>query len=672
MRHLLAGGALVAITLLAFSNSFRAGIAGDANTLVLKDPRIRQANAENLGLIFEHTYYWPTGEAGAYRPFTTLSFLFNYAIFGNRDRPAGYHWINFLLHAANVLLVYALARRWIPDFWVPVFAACVWAVHPVLTEAVTPISGRADLLAALGVLSGFWMYLRGRESSGGAGLAWFLGVAAATTLGAFSKESAVSIAAVIGVYELMARQRVRARAITMGLVAVAIPIAAMLFQRSRVLAASWPAEYPFVDNPILGADFLTGRLTAIKVIGRYLWLLVWPARLSIDYSYAEIPLARGIAADWIAWISVLAVCAGIASLYRFNRAALFLAAFGVVTFLPVSNLVLPIGTIMGERLLYLPAVGMLGCATVVICAIAQRVAAPRAAPVFLGIVIAVFAARTWTRNQDWRDDLTINTASLPASPDSFRLHNQIASLLFASDPSHANIERVMEESEKALALLDPLPDSRNVRDPWRLAGGYSLLKGELRNDAAAFERAREVLSRAAAIDNSMQASYAPKLAAWKARNPGAASIPRSGDAEVYQLLSRVHLRLGNTAAALDAAREALVLLPASSEGYRQVVYTLLSANRLDAAAVALFQGFIVTNDTSLLENLLKLYRAGLDRTGCAGSRGPMPDPSCEMVRRHACAAVADLGRVPLSADIAERRKQTAQSYQCPAAPAPPF
>jgi hypothetical protein len=110
-RHLLVCFALCVIALVAYSNSFSTGFAMDSRALLLDDPRIREATPQNVGLILQHTYWWPTGEAGLYRPFTTLSYLFNYAILGNHDRSAGYHWINFLLHLGNVLLVYLLTLR---------------------------------------------------------------------------------------------------------------------------------------------------------------------------------------------------------------------------------------------------------------------------------------------------------------------------------------------------------------------------------------------------------------------------------------------------------------------------------------------------------------------------------------------------------------------------------
>src|SRR5579872_5493361 len=141
-RYWLASLALLVLTLLAFSNSFSAGLALDNQLLITGDPRIQQATAHNVSQIFQHTFWWPNGEAGIYRPLTTFSFLFNYAILGNGTAPGGYHLINFLLHAVNVLLVFGLSRRVfsrVTDRALPLAmsTAALWAVHPVLTESVT-------------------------------------------------------------------------------------------------------------------------------------------------------------------------------------------------------------------------------------------------------------------------------------------------------------------------------------------------------------------------------------------------------------------------------------------------------------------------------------------------------------------------------------------------------
>ena len=134
-----------------------------------------------------------------------MSFLFNYAVLGNGKHPEGYHIVDFLLHAGNICLAFALALRLVRRFWPSVFIAGVWAVHPVLTESVTNIVGRADLLAAMSVLGGLLIYLKSTEcparNKRGRRLAWLAALMVTTTLGIYSKESAVAIVAAIALYE---------------------------------------------------------------------------------------------------------------------------------------------------------------------------------------------------------------------------------------------------------------------------------------------------------------------------------------------------------------------------------------------------------------------------------------------------------------------------------------
>src|ERR1700693_1132265 len=292
-RHLLAAAALCTAAVTAYSNSFQAGFTLDNKILLLQDPRIRDAAAGNIGLIFQHTYWWPHGESYLYRPFATLSYLFNYAVLGNADRASGYHSINLLLHAINVLLAYSLAHRLIRRFWPAVFVAGLWAVHPVLTESVTNIVGRPDLLATGSILSGLLISLTAAESTGARRLVWLAGLMAVTAVGIFSKESAIAIVGIIAAYALVWwREGGYGRKLLWGCLAAAPPVAALWYLRSAAIAGSPPARFPFTDNPLVAADSWTARLTALKVMGLDLWLMIWPAQLSSDYSYAQIPLTH--------------------------------------------------------------------------------------------------------------------------------------------------------------------------------------------------------------------------------------------------------------------------------------------------------------------------------------------------------------------------------------------
>jgi protein O-mannosyl-transferase len=572
---------LCSLTLLAFSNSFQSGFILDNKGLLL-DPRLRSATPENIALVLKHTYWWPTGEAGLYRPFTTLSYLFNYAILGDGDQPAGYHSINLILHLGNVLLAYILALRLIRSFWPSAFVAALWAVHPASTESVTNIVGRADLLAAMAVLSGFWMYLKSTEAKAWTRVVWLAGLAVVTTLGVFSKESAVAILPLIILYELVWwKDRRPHRALLFGSIATILPIAAMLYQRAVVLAASPPAEFPFTDNPIVGAGWWTARLTAIQVMARYLWLTIWPVKLSVDYSYRQIPLAQGAIEDWLTGLAVLAVAIGIALLYRWNRACFFLACFAFVNFVPASNLMFPIGTIMADRLIYLPSLGLLPCIVIAIYTIARNPKTAALAPIALSLITVGFAIRTWIRNRDWRTDLSIATADVRTSPNSFKLHRLLAASLFESDTGRSNIDQVIAEQEKSLALIDSLPAKLSPLDAYRQAGYYYLVQGEhspAQSAPAAYKRALQVLLRCLEID--------------QAARPSSLS---GGDSQAYLLLSIAELRLENVGLAYDAVSKGRALDPLNPQMYRQLSDVLAHQRRNEEASVALLPANAITS-----------------------------------------------------------------------------
>jgi len=664
-RSVYGAAALALISLLAYANSFSAGFVYD-NAMLLEDPRLRELSGSNIGLIFQHTYWWPTSEAGLYRPFTTLSYLLNYAVLGNAQQPAGYHVINFLLHLGNVSLVYALTRRFLREFWPAFFAAALWAVHPVLTESVANIIGRSDLLAGLAVLSGFLMYLKSTESAGARRFAWLAGLAAVTAAGVFSKESAVVIAGVIALYELTwwkerkaagprAAEEREVRApprypLLLGLGATLLPIAVMLFQRSSVLAAAHIPKVPFLDNPIVGASFWRGRLTALAVIPLYLGLTLWPARLSADYSYAQIPIVHGSWQDWTACLAVVAAALLVVALYRWKRTAFFLAGFAAIAFLPTSNLLFPIGTIMAERFLYLPAIGLVACLVMAIDAAGRKIPIRHFAPVVLCVLTAACAVRTWIRNGDWQDDRALAESVVRACPNSFRGHTQLALLLVPGDGPGPDLDRAIAEVERSAAILDRLPDSQNNAKAYRLAGDFYLAKGdaERARDASqgseAYQRALRFLQRAIAIDRSVRAEYDREGGAEWAHRHGEATASDKGDPDAYWMLVEADLRLGNTTAAAAAADRALALHLVSPEGYRQVSYAYVAEHRPDDAAVALIAGGLITSDPRLPSDIVNFYQRVFSGSCAikAGPEGPDLNPACEMVHQHFCTAFVEV------------------------------
>ena len=430
--------AISGLVLVAYSNSFHAALVFDNASVIGEDPRIRQATPQNIeSILTEKYWYGASGRSltsGLYRPFTTLSYLLNYAVLGNGSRPAGYHAVNLLLHLLNVALVYALGMVIFGEI-APAWAlAAIWGLHPLLTESVTNIVGRADLLAALGVLAGLLCSVQAATALGRRRVAWLAGLAAAQAVGIFSKENAAVLPGIMLLFDLTWSTRATWRRRVAAYAIVAVPIT-LFFCARGALRIHMLVE--FAENPLVSAGFWTARLTAVKVLGMCLGLFLWPARLSADYSFNAIPLFGWRISYWEDAQALIAsaVCLGAALLAvllavrwrHTGRPLLFFLLFFFVAVSPTSNLVILIGSIMAERFLYLPSVGLAGCVVAATLALGRSgfLKRPAAAPVAwaaLALVCLAFTARTYARNVDWQDDRSLWTSTVAASPESARPH----------------------------------------------------------------------------------------------------------------------------------------------------------------------------------------------------------------------------------------------------------
>lgn len=661
-----AGLALLCIA--AYANGITTGFALDSRQLILRDPRVHALTWDNLRLIAQHTYWWPNGESGLYRPLTTVTYLLNYAAFGNGERPAGYHVVNVLLHITNVVLLWRVVVRLTGRVWPPVAAAALWAVVPLSTEAVTNIVGRADLLATAASLSALLLYVRARET--GRGWNWRLvPVACLIAAGSLAKESAIAIVgALLLVEALWWSGRASRHRLLMLAACCVVPVGLWAWQRALVLAAGGAAEFPFTDNPIAGAPFWQGRLTAVQVMWRYLTLLAWPARLSADYSYPQIPLATGTLADWASVI--LLVTGSVAALWQLRvlRPALFFALFALITFLPASNLLFATGTIMGERLLYLPSAGILAVVAIGIAAVARDGARRQAATVFVAVVTMAYGARTVARNRDWTDDLTLWRSTVAAAPASAKAHRALAEALYEADPTHRNLDEVIASADRAVALLEPLEDERNTFQAFRQAGAYYLDKAtqvEQATPANPAER-RRLYSRALHLLD--RAVVIARLGA--SQLPGGSMEP---EADAQRLRAAAILGLENPSLALVAAKRSRELSPLHPLGYRLSTSALLAMHRDEEAVMTLLTGSIVSGDQALGRDAMSLYAQGADPEGCAlvgaGASAAL-NPQCSTVVRHSCiasaAALQILTKAGQTGRAAQTRDTATAAFACPA------
>jgi hypothetical protein len=488
----------------------------------------------HLQTIFSKNYWFPTWESDLYRPVTTLSYWLNYGI-NHRSHPAvlwvrqwttarangmidqfnflidcahrwfnlpldyqlahydppraeltsaqdglepaGFHFVNLLLHWANALMVFVLARRILASSWAGLWVSAVFAVHPLGTESVTNIVGRADLLATLAILLGLQLHLRACAASGLRRAGYLTLLTVVSLVGMFCKESAVVVVGVMGLYDISAPRAqpgqsqlaaIRehfARGAWLSYVFVVPCVIALFFVRLWFFHDSPVFDQIFADNPTVHANFWHSRMTAVGVLGGYLRLCLWPATLSCDYSYNQVPLFGNTfhGFDRSCWVSLMILGAMLAlSLWawRRKRPLFFFLALFAGTILPVANVLMLIGTIMAERVMYLPMLGIIGAVAVVVPILLHKTGLPAVWRAGLlaaaGVVVVVgMSVRTFYRNVDWVDDMHLWTSAVKACPNSYKVYQALATAIYQTDrQSLPVIDSAIAVARQGLTVLD--------------------------------------------------------------------------------------------------------------------------------------------------------------------------------------------------------------------------
>lgn len=334
-----------------------------------------------------------------------------------RPKAWRFHLTNVLLHAGCVLLLFGWLRGLLRRHGAATASACAWvaaalfALHPLLVEAVQVPSYREDLLFLFGLLG-----LLAAGALDRPGMRWPLQIGA-FLLAAGAKESVVVVPPLlvwIGCCFGAERKPARAWWVLVGLSAAGVAAYLVLAYAGRPLQAAGGAWNG------LALRWPENIWTAPWLWLRYLGLLLLPWPLSADRVVEAIasPVSLRFGAGLLA---MLAASATALALRR--RAPLPALGLGwlLLAFLPVSNLV-PLYNPMADRYAYFLAPGFTLCAAALLVGWASgpRAAARRVLTWGLAAVAALYVLRIQVRLHDWRSDRALWEATARAEPRSAR------------------------------------------------------------------------------------------------------------------------------------------------------------------------------------------------------------------------------------------------------------
>jgi tetratricopeptide (TPR) repeat protein len=616
----LAAAAAALLAVAVYANSLRNGLVYDDINVITANEAVTDAR-DWRRILLTPSWFARANPTIAYRPLTTWTFALDHAAHGLH--PFGYHLVNVLAHAGVAALVVALAAALGLSTAPAGFAGLFFAAHPIHTEAVANVVGRAEILATGLALSA--LLLQQRAAIGvRPGLA-IAGAAAAYGLALLSKEHAIALLALLPLADLVCLdggsprlflRRLRGRRLAF-YVAVAAITAGYLVLRTAALGGvigaggANLAAIDFHANPSASAPTLLRVLTALKVQALALWLLFVPLELSADYSYRQIPVV-GAAAEPGA-IAGLAVAAGLAGLavvlWRWNRTAFFWLALALVTYGIVSNIVFPIGTIFGERLLYLPSVGF--CALLAMAL--ARPAGSRGRIVAGSVAVALVVAwglGTVRRNPIWHSALSLAKATVKSAPASAHAHHMLGTTYakggrdddalaafadaLAIDPDHVHslydagvIYQRRDQLIEALAAFRQVTD----REPEYFPAWINI--GAVNNQRGSFAPALGAADRAVAIRPDIANAHVVR--GFALRGLGRREEAGAAFEEALRLDARrpdALFGLGANAAEQEdfllaaSAFERLVDVAPSRDAYRGLVFSYRRAGRNGDAARA--------------------------------------------------------------------------------------
>jgi tetratricopeptide (TPR) repeat protein len=421
--HLAGIALLVILCSIVYSNSLSNGFVYSDFGCIVENRYIKQPARLFPGL-FNHSYYKIAGLETSYRPVSTASYFLVYA-FAQLD-PFYYHLASLLLHTLNVALIYALAFFILQHRLKALVAGGLFASHPVLTETVNCIAFNDDLLTTFFFLLAFLIYARiktdqVKSSMAACGLSLLFYL-----LGLLSKEMAITLPVVIVLYDLVLRDGgsdapgfghlldiLKKRApFYAGYAAVSLFYLFLRFYLFKVPAESAKSSYGSLVERII---YLPGHLF------NYIRLMVFPANLTADHMFSY-PDSFFSSANLVGFAIVTALAGAGFYVYRYSKVAFFGLWWFLITIMPVSNLI-EIFHPLAERYLYLPLIGFCLVVPVLIFGLAGRLitrthTANLVSAILIIGMIGIYSAATIARNPVWRDNYSLWTKTLQASPHS--------------------------------------------------------------------------------------------------------------------------------------------------------------------------------------------------------------------------------------------------------------
>ncbi len=619
-KHLIAILLIALVGFLVYANSFQNEFVWDDESLVEKNIYVK--NLRYFSKLFTtHLFQAAKKEGNFYRPIQSLTYVLDYSIW--KLNPFGYHLTNTILHILVAILIYFFLRGLVtnekiptsqpPDskgklvtrhsslvtklscfLTVPFLTALFFVVHPIHTEAVTYISGRADSLASIFCLLSLIFSLKYTHQRR---LPFYLLSLCSFILALLSKEWAMILpfALVLTDSFFGTKREIKTKIkeyfpffITLGIY-ISLRLSILNFTGETILSSKY--------------SLYVRTLTFLKVIPSYFGLLIFPHNLHME---RLVPYAHSILEPKVLFslILLIFIVIGVTKLKRKETTFAFFWFF--LTLFPQSNII-PINATMAEHFLYLPSIGFFILFALGIVKVEEwgsRYLSHRIKVMsfLLLLLLTLYGVATIKQNLYWRDGLTLYQRTLAYSPKSARLHLNLG-IAYREQKQY---DLAISEYQKAIQLNPDYAEAHNNL-------GTVYRDEDLYNQAITeYQKALQLNPDFAEAYNNLGNVYRDKGLYDQAISEYQKAIRLNPDfAEAYNNLGNVYKDKGLYDRAISEYQKAIQLNPDFAEAYNNLGVVYAKIKQYHKAREAWEEALkLDPNLKSAQENLKKLDAMG--------------------------------------------------------------
>jgi len=389
---------------------------------------------------------------GRYRPLSLVTFAIEQSIFG--DSPFIRHLVNVMAFLLCIFVVFYFLNDYLLKSLpggsdIAFLTMVLFTIHPIHTEVVANVKSLDEILSLTLITGTFIFGLKYQEGKNTKHLIYSV---VCCFFALFAKEYAITMIVLIPLLFYIVAKKSPVESFMSSLIYY-VPIFIYILMRVHAVGAPHHtvANDPLVD-PLLYATPIEKLATKCWALGRDIGFLLCPYPLSCDYSFAQIPYYHFSDFSAIYPIFIFGAITLWALIELRKRSILaFVLLFFLACIALISNFLIELGGILGERLLFHCSLAFLIVLSYYILRGLKNVPLQTKRNIVmgtLGVLTIVCATIVWPRNAQWKDDTSLFIHDVSVSTNSCLLNNDAGWCYLGLSESPKN------KPEEARAYLD--------------------------------------------------------------------------------------------------------------------------------------------------------------------------------------------------------------------------